>query len=79
MDITREQYEYWVENTKDSPFNLWLDAQVRTDGQLDPARLYAVAERWGITQRYDTLNAGQQRMNIGNRLRKIVPSSEYER
>jgi hypothetical protein len=78
MKITREQREAWVKNTKDSPFNLWLNAQVRTeDGALDLDKLYAVASRYGLEKRYDHLNPGQQRMNIGVQLAKIVDPSEY--
>lgn len=78
MKISREQREAWVKNTANSPFNVWLDGQVkRPDGTLDLERLYAVAERYGIEKRYDRLNPGQQRMNIGVMLRTRVPEEEY--
>lgn len=79
MKITREQREAWVRNTKTSDFNVWLDAQVkRPDGTLDLDKLYAVAEGYGIEKRYDRLNPGQQRMNIGLLLRKRVPAEIYD-
>jgi hypothetical protein len=78
MKITREQREAWVKNTANSPFNVWLDSQVkRPDGSLDLEKLYAVAARYGIDKRYDRLNPGQQRMNIGVMLRARVPEGEY--
>ena len=47
--ITREQREAWRKNTADSPFNRWLDGQVkRQDGSLDLNRLYAIARKWDI-------------------------------
>lgn len=78
MKVTREQREAWVKNTKNSPFNLWLDRQIKNaDGILDLEKLYEVARRHGIEKRYDTLNPGQQRMNIGVQLRKIVDANLY--
>jgi hypothetical protein len=78
MKITREQREAWVKSTANSPFNRWLDRQVkRADGTLDLENLYAVAQRYGIEKRYDRLNPGQQRMNIGVMLRPRVPQEEY--
>jgi len=81
MKITPDQREAWRDNTAASPFNTWLDAQVRgADGALDLERLHAVALHWGVDRRaqYAHLNPGQQRMNIGNMLRARVPASEYE-
>jgi hypothetical protein len=79
MKITREQREAWVKNTAGSPFNLWLDRQVKNpDGTLDLERLYSVARRYGVDKRYDRLNPGQQRMNVGVMLRSRVPREEYE-
>ena len=78
MTVTAEQREAWMKNTASSPFNRWLDIRVkRKDGTLDLDALYAVAEEHGIRQRYRHLNPGQQRMNIGNRLRKKVDPSVY--
>ena len=79
MRITAEQRQAWLENTARSTFNVWLDAQVkREDGTLDLEKLYEVAERYGITKRYDRLNPGQQRMNIGVMLRSRVPAEHYD-
>lgn len=79
MKITREQREAWVKNTKNSPFNRWLNTMVRDEsGNLDLEKLYSVAARHGITKRFDHLNPGQQRMNVGVQLRKIVDPKEYE-
>lgn len=78
MKITKEQREAWAKNTRNSPFNQWLDAQVKNaDGSLNLDALYRVAQKYGLDKRYDSLNPGQQRMNIGVQLRKIVPPSEY--
>lgn len=79
MHFTAEQRDAWTRETRDSPFNLWLRHQCcRRDGTLDLPRLHAVAQQYGIDPgRYLHLNPGQQRMNIGNRLRKIVPASDY--
>jgi hypothetical protein len=78
MKISREQREAWIKNTANSPFNVWLDGQVKQpDGTLDLEKLYKVAQRYGIEKRYDRLNPGQQRMNIGVMLRTHVPPEEY--
>ena len=80
MKITREQRLAWLEKTAQSPFNQWLNAQVcDTDGKLIINRLYVVAQRYGIEkpEQYSHLNPGQQRMTIGNRLRKKVNPEEY--
>jgi hypothetical protein len=77
MRVTPEQRAAWLANTAKGPFNQWLDGQVKGDGSLDLKRLYEVAEKWGVTKRYDHLNPGQQRMNIGVALRKVVPEAEY--
>lgn len=67
-----------MEKTANSPFNRWLDPQVKNaDGTLNLDKLYAVAHRWHVEERYEHLNAGQIRMNIGVRLRKAVPVEEY--
>jgi hypothetical protein len=78
MKISREQREAWIKNTANSPFNVWLDGQVKQpDGTLDLEKLYKVAQHYGIGKRYDRLNPGQQRMNIGVMLRTRVPREEY--
>lgn len=79
MKISREQREAWLRNTAKSSFNVWLDQQVkRPNGTLDLDKLYEVAQRYNITKRYDHLNPGQQRMNIGVMLRSKVPQKEYQ-
>lgn len=78
MAITREQRDAWAAKTAKSPFNIWLNAQVRdADGKLDEEKLYAVARDHGVTEEYRNLNKGQQRMNIGARLRAKVDPSVY--
>ena len=78
MRITREQREAWKLKTANSPFNCWLGEQVKkSDGTLDLEKLYEVARRYGIEERYDHLNPGQKRMNIGVMLRKRVPEKVY--
>jgi hypothetical protein len=73
MQITSEQRRAWKDTTANGPFNRWLDPQVRdATGSLDLDRLYAVAREHGVTDEYRHLNPGQQRMNIGVRLRKVV-------
>ncbi len=79
MTITREQREAWASKTAKSPFNQWLDAQIkRADGSLDLEKLYEVARGYGVEKRYSNLNPGQQRMNIGVMLRARVPAAEYQ-
>jgi hypothetical protein len=78
MFISPESRQKWMEKTANSPFNRWLNSQVKNpDGTLDLEKLYAVARRWGINDRYDHLNKGQARMNIGVKLRPVVPPEEY--
>jgi hypothetical protein len=80
MKISKERRERWERLTRDDAFNLWLRPQVGgPDGTLDLERLHAVALRYGIDRReqYAHLNPGQQRMNLGNMLRKAVPPEEY--
>jgi hypothetical protein len=63
-----------------SPFNRWLNAQVRReDGSLDLDKLYETARRYGVEKLYPNLNPGQQRINIGVMLRTRVPAEEYLR
>src|SRR5713226_8559440 len=71
MRITREQREKWLKNTCHGEFNLWLDPQVRHPaGTLNLDKLYDIAGQHGIdAQPYQKLNAGQQRMIIGIKLR----------
>ena len=76
MRISAEQRAAWLKNTAQSPFNKWLDSQVKLDGQLDLNKLYAVAKKYGVEKRYDHLNPGQQRMTIGVLLRKRVKIDE---
>lgn len=81
MEISKERREHWERTTRDGPFNRWLGPQVTgSDGKLDLGRLHEVALRYGIDRRdqYAHLNAGQQRMSIGNLLRKAVPLAAYE-
>lgn len=79
MQITREQRERWAAETANSAFNRWLNGRVRrADGSLDLEALYATAKEFGVTQEYRHLNAGQQRMNLGSRLRNVVPPEIYE-
>ncbi len=81
MRVTREQREAWAANTATGPLNRWVDEQARDeDGAFDLERLYALAERYGVNKRveYAHLNAGQQRMNLGNILRRVIPPADYE-
>lgn len=80
MEINRDQRARWTERTAQSPFNLWLADRTRgADGRLDLDRLYTLASEYGVDARgdYHNLNPGQQRMNIGNRLRARVPAEAY--
>src|SRR5262249_6028203 len=80
MKITREQREAWAAKTANSDFNVWMNAQVKKpDGSLDLEALYALARKYGVNQEYRHLNQGQQRMNIGSRLRATVPPEDYQR
>lgn len=81
MRITREQRDAWLKKTADTPFNRWLKGRTAgADGRLDLGKLHDVARRYGVddVDRYAELNPGQQRMSIGNRLRKLVPASTYD-
>ena len=80
MHFTKQQRDDWSALTKNSPFNRWLRDNVsHADGTLDLDRLHALAEQYGIDGRgrYGHLNPGQQRMNVGNRLRSLVPQHVY--
>ena len=80
MHFTRAQRDDWNAFTKESSFNRWLRDQVNhADGTLDLDRLHALAAQYGIDARarYGHLNPGQQRMNVGNRLRSLVPQEMY--
>lgn len=73
MRITREQREAWAEKTAQSPFNNWLNPQIRNpDGTLNLEKMYRVAKEHGVTDEYPLLNPGQQRMNIGVKLRAAL-------
>jgi hypothetical protein len=81
LQITSEQRAEWLRKTADDPFNRWLNPQVRdASGALDLDKLYDVAARYIDVNRlqYSHLNAGQQRMAVGNRLRKVVPASQLQ-
>lgn len=80
MEITQEQREAWQSATRNSPFNQWLRARTTSaDGSLDLALLRKVAAEYGVdAERYAHLNPGQQRMNVGNRLRPLVPAHVLE-
>ncbi|MDB5704402.1 MAG: hypothetical protein JWN66_1518 [Sphingomonas bacterium] len=79
MHFTQEQRDAWNGSTRDSPFNCWLRDRVNNrQGTLDLERLRSVAAEYGIdAAKYGHLNPGQQRMNIGNRLRRLVPPKVY--
>lgn len=78
MSISADQRQAWLQKTAHSPFNRWLDAQVKDpSGKLNLDRLYDLAAKYKITNRYEKLNPGQIRMNIGNALRRQVPASLY--
>lgn len=79
MQVTREQRDAWAAGTRDSPFNNWLSSRISApDGSLDLDLLHEVAAEFGVdASRYAHLNPGQRRMNVGNRLRKLVPHHVY--
>jgi hypothetical protein len=79
MHFTQEQRDAWAAETRDSPFNLWLRHRTTgPDGGLDLELMRQVAQEYGIdADRYAHLNPGQQRMNVGNRLRRAVPAEVY--
>ena len=80
MEISKERRELWERETKNGAFNCWLNPLVRNaDGTLNLESLYLIARTFGVNDRYDDLNAGQIRMNIGNRLRSQVPPEIIER
>ena len=71
MKITREQREKWRQTTQHGAFNVWFDPQVRAaNGTLDLEKLYAISGSHGVDhQPYTSLNPGQQRMTLGNKIR----------
>ena len=78
MVISPESRQKWMETTANSPFNKWLNAQVRKpNGGLDRDKLAEVAAQWGVEDKYKDLNPGQARMSIGIKLRAIVPAEVY--
>ena len=79
MFITPEQRRAWMEKTAASPFNKWLDSTGEGPRRFVQSRTI-VRGRWPLRGKgdYRHLNAGQQRMNIGIQLRKVVPKTEYE-
>jgi hypothetical protein len=78
MVVTREQRQAWLEKTAASPFNQWLERELKENGGFSLDKLYALARHYGIEKRYDHLNPGQQRMTIGIMLRNKVPVSDYD-
>lgn len=80
MKFTPEQRSNWAERTAHTPINRWLADQTRgADGRLDLEKLHALARSHGVDKQdeYADLNAGHQRMNIGNLLRSRVPEEVY--
>ncbi|USI73876.1 hypothetical protein [Sphingomonas morindae] len=79
MHFTREQRGARYAETRDSPFKRWLRARTTgPDGLLDLNALHSVAAEFGVdAAKHAHLNPGQQRMNVGNRLRRIVPENVY--
>ena len=78
MAISPESRQKWMETTANSPFNVWLNAQVRKPGGgLDRDKLAEVAAHWGIEDKYRDLNPGQARMSVGIKLRAVVPGNIY--
>lgn len=76
IDVTREQARSRAATGAGSPFNLWLDGQVkREDGSFDLDRLYEIARSHGVNEQYQKLNHAQQRLNIGVLLQKIMSES----
>ncbi len=79
MEITREQRKHWAEDPDNINFNNWLNPQVRVNDRLCLETLYETAKKWGIDKEYRHLNNGQQRMNVGKALRKVVPRHLWEK
>ena len=77
--ISRAQREEWLKHTADTPFNKWLDRQIRDpNGTINRQMLRDVARRFGIDSEYPHLNAGHERMVLGCMLRRRVRPSDYE-
>ncbi|MFG1209568.1 hypothetical protein V5F79_27375 [Xanthobacter flavus] len=80
IDVAGEQRQSWAVTTGGSPFNIWLDRQVkRNDGSVDIDRLYEVARRYGVNENFKNLSHAQQRLNIGVLLRRKTSQSDYEK
>lgn len=70
MKISRESRERWERETKEDAFNQWMNSHVIVNGEFSLDRMYEIAKLFDIKRgEYDHLNDGQQRMNVGNRLR----------
>jgi hypothetical protein len=60
-------------------FNRWLDEQVRSpDGALDLEKIAHVAEQWGVSLSVKRRGVAMQRLELGVKLRPVVPPSDYE-
>jgi hypothetical protein len=60
-------------------FNRWLDEQVLSpDDEIDPEKLVEVAGGWKVTLSVDPQDVVIGRLELGVKLRPIVPPSEYE-
>lgn len=79
MSVTAEQRAAYQSNPDNKIWKQWVDDRVCVDGKMDLERLYSLAREYGITKRYDGLNPGQQRMNIGNQLRRRVPKELWSK
>jgi hypothetical protein len=60
-------------------FNRWLDEQVRSaNGALDPVKLARVASDWGVSTGRKLQNVvAMQRLELGVKLRPVVPATAY--
>jgi hypothetical protein len=86
MNVTPEQHAAYSSNPENMAWKRWMDEQICINGKMDLKRLYALAQQYGIEKRYDgttpgqqTLNPGQQRMNIGNMLKSRVPAALWQK
>ena len=80
MHISQERRDRFEEETRNCAFNIWMRARVNNeDGSLNLDKMYELAKSYGILTEYRDLNPGQQRMNIGNKLRLVVPLADVTR
>jgi hypothetical protein len=79
--ISGEARRAWIEQGAYTPFQRWLDHQVRRerDGSYDPKRLGRLAKRYGVHEQFGHLEPGLQLLATSVLLKARVPPEEVDR